>query len=291
MRKHIVVLLMAGACVFTGCGSASNPVAPGGPPAPGSTINFSAVGASDALGTGSSVPCTVPWSDCPEGMGYVQVATRQLKAQGFTVNLLNLGIWTAVIGPDFQVLGQQYGRIIAANLIEHEMSWVQQNATVVTVFAGGNDVNTITAALGGGAGASDQAAYIDQQVRAFGADYTTLLDGIRSRAGSARIIVLNLPNLAGLPYLAGASSSQRLAAQRAAVGMTTTVINPLAGQGITVLDLMCDARSYQSSNTSSDGFHPNDSGYTFIASEVVQAITSQSYPSPKTSCAQMVLVP
>ena len=126
-------------------------------------------------------------------------------------------------------------------------------------------MNTITAALGNGAGASDQAGYIDSQVKAFGADYTTLLAGIRARAGNPRIVALNVPNLAGLPLLAGATLAQKQAAQRAAVGMTTTVVNALTAQGIVVVDLMCDARTYLASNYSSDGFHPNDAGYAFIA--------------------------
>ena len=118
----------------------------------------------------------------------------------------------------------------------------------MTIFAGGNEINTITAALGGGAGASDQAGYIDAQVKAFGADYTTLLNGIRGRAGSARIVALNVPNLAGFPFLAQASLAQRQAAQRAAVGMTKTVVNALVSQNVTVVDVMCDSRMYLPSN-------------------------------------------
>ena len=104
------------------------------------------------------------------------------RGQGYTVNLLNLGIPTAVIGRDFQTLGQQYGRTIEANFIDSEAAFIQSNATVVTVFAGLNEVNTITAALGGGAGGSDTNGYIDAQVRAFGSDYSTLLGIIASRA-------------------------------------------------------------------------------------------------------------
>ena len=77
------------------------------------------------------------------------------------------------------------------------MPFVSRNADFVTVFTGANDVNTITAALGNGAGGSDPAAYIDQKVATFAADYATLINGIRGRATQARIIVLNLPNLAG----------------------------------------------------------------------------------------------
>jgi lysophospholipase L1-like esterase len=124
----------------------------------------------------------------------------------------------------------------------------------------------------------------------FGTNFATLLSIVRSRAPSARIVVLNLPNLGGLPYLAGASLAQRQAAQRIAVGMTTTVINPLVSQGVTVIDMMCDARYYQRSSLSADGFHPNDAGYSFMAAEVVRAATGP-YPSPQASCGQMTLVP
>jgi len=224
-------------------------------------------------------------------MGYVQVAGRTLRSQNFTVRLDNLGIPTSVISSTFAQLGANYGRTIVGNFIEQEMPFVKSDTTVVTIFAGGNDVNTITSALGGGAGGSDPAGFIDNQVRAFANDYNTLVSGIRSRASQTRIVILNLPNLAGLPYLAGASVSQRQAAQRAAVGMTRTAINPLVSSSIAVVDLMCDSRSYQASTYSSDGFHPNDAGYAFIASEVVKAITSSSYPAPQSSCAAMTIVP
>jgi lysophospholipase L1-like esterase len=223
-------------------------------------------------------------------MGYVPLTARALKTQGFNVTLLNLGIPTAVIGRDFQTLGQQYNRIIAGNFIEQEMAFVQPNATLVTIFAGINEVNVVTAALGGGAGGSDPNSYMDAQVRAFGADYTTLLAGIRTRAGSPRIVVLNVPNPAGLPYLAGTSLAQRQAAQRIAVAMTRTVVNPLVSSNLVVVDLMCDSRSYIPTNYASDGLHPNDAGYTYIASEVLKAITSASYPAPQSSCSAMTIV-
>ena len=270
-------------------GLGDSPTAPT-PLSPGSTVNYSAVGASDANGVGSSIVC-LPLVDCPNGMGYVPVTARQLRNQGFTVNLLNLGIPTAVIGRDFQTLGQQYGRTIEANFIDSEAPFVQTNANVVTVFAGLNEVNTITAALGGGAGGSDSNGFIDAQVRAFGNDYSTLLGIVSGRAGSVRRVILNVPNAAGMPFLAGASLAQRQAAQRAAVGMTRTVVNPLAGGNTVVVDLMCDARSYQASTYSSDGLHPSDAGYAFIAGEVVRAVTTTNYPAPQASCPSMTIVP
>ena len=190
------------------------------PPSAGAAIIYAAIGASDVLGIGSSVPC-LPFADCPDGKGYVQVASRQLRTQGFSVSVSNLGVPTSVIGRDFELLGHQYDRQIFGNFIDQELPLVRQDTTLVTIFAGSNEVNTIAAALGGGAGGSNPAGYIDQQVAAFGADYATLLEGIRTRAHAARIVVLNVPNVAGLPFLAGASLVQRQAAQRAAVGMTT----------------------------------------------------------------------
>jgi lysophospholipase L1-like esterase len=291
LRIAVTALVLGAtiACSKLGIGDGS-PTAPSGPPAAGSTIVYSAVGASDAIGVGASVVCGF-LADCPDGTGYVPVAARQLRARGYTVNLLNLGIPTAVIGRDFQTLGQQYNRIIAGNFIEQEVPFVQTTATLVTVFAGVNEINTVTAALGAGAGGADPNAYMDTQVRAFVTDYTTAITGIKARAPSARIIALNVPNAAGLPYLAGASLAQRQAAQRLAVAMTRTAVNALTSQNVTVIDLMCDARSYVASNYSSDGLHPNDAGYAFIAAEVVRAVTSSSYPAPQSSCSGMTIVP
>jgi lysophospholipase L1-like esterase len=253
---------------------------------------YDAVGASDADGVGSSVVC-FPFVDCPNGMGYPQVATRQLKALGFDASLANLGIPTAVIGQDFQSLGQQYrpSSPILGNFITGEVPQLRTNATLVTIFAGGNEINVITAALGGGAGFADQAGFIDAQVRAFGTDYATLLAGIRARAGAPRIVALNVPNLANFPFLAQAPLSQRQAAQRAAVGMTKTVVNALVAQNVIVIDVMCDSRMYLPSNYSADGFHPNDAGYAFIAGEVVRAVTSSAYPAPQSDCSFMSIVP
>ena len=280
----ILALALTSACNASKTPTGSSPL-----PEPNSTINYTAIGASDALGIGSTVEC-LPFVDCPNGKGYVQGAVRQLQAKGFTVNLNNYGIPTAVIGRDFQNLGAQYGRLIAGNFIESEAPFVLPRTTLVTIFAGANDVNAVTSALGQGAGASDQVAYINSQVKAFSDDYAALLKIVRDRAPSARIVALNLPNMAGMPFLANVSLQHRQAAQRLSVGMTTTVINPLTSQGVIVIDMMCDARAYQAATYSGDGFHPNDTGYAWLATEVVAAATT-SYKSPSTSCAQMSVVP
>src|SRR5262245_17626234 len=120
----------------------SSLTSPVGPPSAGSSITYDVVGASDANGVGSSVVCP-PYVDCPNGMGYAQIAARQLTAQGYKVSVQNLGIPASVIGPDFQALGQQYGRVIGGNFIAQQMPFVRSASTLVTIVAGGNDVNTI----------------------------------------------------------------------------------------------------------------------------------------------------
>ena len=169
--------------IATGCnklGLGDTTVRPPRPRRPrGSTIFYTAVGASDANGVGSSAECLF-LTACPNGMGYVPVTVRALKTRGFTVNNLNLGIPTTVIGGDFASLGAKYGRTIVGNMIDNEMPFVLTNATVVTIFAGVNEINTITAALGDGEGGSDPNGLIDAQVKAFGVDYETLIAGIRA---------------------------------------------------------------------------------------------------------------
>lgn len=292
LRIGLAALLWTAAVGATGCdklglGGNESPTAPSGPPAAGSAIRYTPVGASDVSGYGSSAPCA-PYTDCPNGAGYAFVAARQLRSQQFTVTVNNIGIPTAVISRAFQELGRQQGKEILGNFIDQQMPFVPADSTLVTIFAGANEVNVIIGALAGGAGSGDRNGYIDGQVRSFGNDYSTLLTGVRAVARSARVVVLNLPNLAGMPFKAKAPLSERRAAQRASVGMTTTVINGLPN--VTVIDLMCDARMYRSSIYSSDGFHPNDAGYAIIADEIVKAVTLPSYPTPRSSCPQMTIV-
>lgn len=289
IRPILASLALAAALSAAACHADSNPASPSPPPSAGSTVVYAAVGASDAAGVGSSAPC-MPFTECPNGMGYVPRIVRDLQAQGSTVALTNLGIPAAVLSQRIQTLGEQYGRTIPGNFIEQEMPFVPRDATLVTIFAGGNDVNTFSAAVGGGAGGSDPAAYVDQQVRAFGDDFKVLLDGIRNRAPSARIVVANLPNMGTMPFASGYSSSRRRLLQRASVGITTQVVNPLAAQGIPVVDIQCDTRFVSRSYLSSDGFHPNDTGYAALAAAFLRAIRASSAPAPAASCPQMTAV-
>jgi lysophospholipase L1-like esterase len=291
----IIRVLFAGisgatALVVAACtNGVESPTGPGPIPQPDSTIVYTALGASDTAGVGSSAPC-VPATDCPQGCGYVQVATRDLRSRGFTVTLYNLGFPAMVLSRRIEDLGKQYGRdFIPGNIIERQAPVVFTTTTLVTIFTGPNDVDSIVAALGGGAGGADQVSYINTQLQLFAQEFESLIARVREKAPTARIVALNVPNMAGMPRSAGASVQQRRAQQLLSVGMTTQAINPQASRGVLVLDLMCDARSYQASTYSSDGFHPSDTGYAWMAAEVIAAATS-TYRAPASSCPQMTLV-
>ena len=180
-RLALLACLAISGCSELGSGG-NGPTAPSGPPTAGSSVRYTALGASDTGGIGSSVECPVPLADCPGGTGYVFVAARQLASLGYNVTLRNLGVPTALISARFQTLGQQQGRIILGTLLETELPFIQEDTTAVTIFAGGNEVNVIVAAANAGLGDGDTNGFIDQQVGLFAEDYRTLLEGIRRRA-------------------------------------------------------------------------------------------------------------
>jgi lysophospholipase L1-like esterase len=290
MSKGLGFGVLAAALAFVACsdGEMKGPTGPGPIPQPSTAITYTAIGASDAAGVGSSMVC-VPYTDCPNGRGYIQVAARELRSRGFTVTLTNLGFTAMVLSQRIQDIGRQAGRDIPGNMIDLQAPFVTSATTLVTIFAGANDVDSIVAALGTGAGASDQLAYINSQIQAFGQDFAALIAKVRSLAPTARIIALNLPNMAGMPRSVSAPLQQRRAQQLLSVGFSTQVINTQTASGVIVIDLMCDPRSYQGSTYSGDGFHPSDTGYAWMAAEVVAATTT-AYKAPASSCPQMILV-
>ena len=249
---------------------------------------YTAIGASDAAGVGGSVPCLPLSNDCRASTSYVGLIQRRL-ADARTVTLTNLALPGGVLSPDVQAIGNELGRGIPGNFLAQLAPFVPPQTTLVTVFAGGNDTNTIASALGTGRGGADPAGYLSQQVQAFGRDYGRLIDTIRGRAPGAFIVVLNLPNLGAMPYVANRPVAERRVVQEVAVRLTREAINPLSGR-VPVVDIMCDARSYQPGIYSADGFHPNDQGYAYLAEVLLAAITSGAAPTPASSCGFMSIV-
>jgi lysophospholipase L1-like esterase len=281
VRRHC---LLIGVAVLAGCNLLKNPDQPSVPP---NTVNYTALGASDTIGYGGSSPC-LPFVDCTTGTGYVQRTTQRLEAAGKTVTLVNLGVPGAVLGPDLQAAGNGIGLDILRNLLNDESGYVPHDTTLVTVFIGGNDVNTANSLIKAGQAAPNTAAYIQAQIQTFGQDLKTMLGNIRGRAAGTQLVALNLPNMAAIPYAAGRPADERQHIQQLSVGFSAQ-IDALTSSGVIVIDLMCDPRFYDPSIFSSDGFHPNDTGYSYLSDLVYAAATGGAVAPPKSSCGYMTI--
>jgi lysophospholipase L1-like esterase len=287
-------LLIAALLALFGSGIACSKTESPTSPTPGDgPIFYTAIGASDGIGFGSSSPCIPFAPDCIDGRGYVQSLARSLKATGREFGWQNLSIPGAVLSPAIFDLAASIGRPIeslAGNFLERQAPFVLPQTTHVTIFAGGNDANVIGQAALAGRGGNDPSAYIDAQVSQWGTDLEALVARIRGRSPNARIVALNMINLAGAPYVASRPQSERSIMQRIAVGISDRV-NALTGRNVLVVDLMCDARLYQTSSYSSDGFHPGDTGYAVFAELALPALRDGANNAPNTNCAQRRLVP
>jgi lysophospholipase L1-like esterase len=240
------VLVLLALVAAAACDNNDSPTEPTPPPNP-NEVFYTAIGASDGVGFGSTAPC-LPFADCPDGTGYVQLTARRLRADGKIVEVTNLSIPGHVLSRNIQDIGNSVGRPVDGNMIDRMMGFVPRNSTLVTIFAGGNDANVIGEAVARGQGGTDPAAYIATQVNNYGRDIRALYSGVRERAP-----------------------------------------NTLVGQGALVIDLMCDARSYQAGNYSSDGFHPNDAGYAYMHALIYPIALTGSAPPPSASCAPMTM--
>jgi lysophospholipase L1-like esterase len=250
-------------------------------------VNYAALGASDTIGFGGSSPC-LPLIECTTGTGYVQRMTQRLTADGKTVALVNLGVPGAVLSPEVQALGNTMGLGILRNVNMDEAPYVPRNTTLVTIFIGANDANTVGRAIRAGTGGADPTAYVQTHVQNFARDMRTFVSTVRGRASTTRIIALNLPNMAAMPYANDLTLTEKRWLQQITVGFSAGV-NALVAQGVLVIDLMCDANFYNPAILSADGFHPNDAGYARMADLVYTAATTGTAPTPQSTCAFMTV--
>lgn len=291
-RLHIAALIALFASGIACSKLNGTPTAPTPTPSNG-PIFYTAIGASDGIGFGSSSVCIPLAPDCPDGKGYVQILDRALKATGREFGQRNLSLPGSVLSKAIEDLARDVGTPIESlvgNFIERQAPFVPTNTTHVTIFAGGNDANVIGRAALAGKGGSDPNAYIDAQVRQWGIDLEDLVARIRARAPSARIVALNMVNLAASPYLASRATSEKSIMQRIAVGISDRV-NALQTKNVLVVDLMCDARLYLPQNYASDGFHPGDAGYAVFAENTLPALKDGTSSAPNTNCAQRRIFP
>jgi len=265
-------------------GGSNNPNEPSGG---SNSVYYSAISASDGTGFGSSSVC-LPFADCPNGTGWVQRIVRNMRDSGKTVTVLNLAVPGSVVGPEIENLARQLGRGTIGNFVERQLPFVSRSSTLVTIFGGANDINVVGNAIEQGLGGGNPVGWGTAFATGFGRDLATIVDGVRARAPNAKIILLNPPNGAGLPYVATRPRDQLRILQAISVRFSAEA-NVQASRGVLVVDLMCDPRSYLPSNYSSDGFHPNDAGYAFMAEAVLAAVNAGSLPPPRSDCPQMHL--
>ena len=284
---------------------------------------YTAIGASDAVGVGASMPCptaaVIIGSDtelmpsppnCPSGTGYVPVIAQLLQTGVNTVTLTDLGISGAVVGPTERTLGNTWEPFIDAtcghagqptcipgDFITDELPLIPSQQNTVTIFAGGNDTNAIFAHVAVACASctpTQIAAMIGADLQNFGNDYTALLTAVHSSFPFARIYAANLPNFGLIPRGVALGGQAQALLDAISTNMDFNV-NPLTGQqhginvdlpaaGIPVVDIECDPQSYAPANFSADGFHPNDSGYALLAAKYAPAIQNYGAPPPAISC-------
>ena len=294
-------LSMIAVALFVGCGGKTTSPVPVVPTAAPSSAGYAAFGASDAVGAGASVPCGVSTSlvpSCPGGTGYVPDIANLLGKSGIPVTLTDLGISAALIGPDIRTLANQYGTTvldmstprtldaIPADYLTGELPKYPSSASYVTILSGPNEILALANALGCGAGGTtvaSQQAFITTQTQAFASDYANLIGAIQAATPKARIVVVNVPNLAGLPFATTEPTSVRQMLQTFSVAFDTS-IDALTSQGIPVVDVLCSPAAYTAANYSGDGFHPNDLGYSILASLMESELVSGALASLSTSC-------
>jgi lysophospholipase L1-like esterase len=287
-RGHAVVAaLLVGLAACSSKNDGEGGDNPNGPSGGSNTVYYTAISASDGTGFGSSSPC-LPFTDCPNGTGWVQRVVRAMRDSGKTVTVLNLSVPGSVVGPEIEDLARQLGRGTLGNFVERQLPFVSRSSTLVTIFGGANDVNVVGSGIEAGLGGGNPVGWGTAFATGFGRDLATIVDGVRTRAPDARIILLNPPNGAGMPYVADRPRDQLRILQAISVRFSAEA-NVQASRGVLVVDLMCDPRSYLRSNYSSDGFHPNDAGYAFMAEAVMVAVNTGSLPPPRADCPQMHL--
>lgn len=275
--RTVALLVLA-----AGAGACSKSDSPTSPTQPSAGV-YGNISASDATGYMSSVEC-FPFTTCAgNATGWVQVLFRRLQQQNAELTVNNTGIPGQVLSQHFEDLGRRIGRTYPGNFTTNQVPFVKANTTVLTIFGGGNDANTIGQVIQAQQAGDDLRAFIDTEVRAFGDDVAALVRAARQRAPTARIVLLNLPNLGGAPYMSRSSAVDRGIMQRIAVGMSER-INAQVGPNVAVADLLCDARILESSSFSSDGFHPSDRGYALMAELAYAAATNTSHPAPAADC-------
>lgn len=326
-RLALCATAFAAACSLAACSTLGNLGQPDANVSNARSFVYTAVGASDAVGFGSSAPCNTAAvvigadteqmpspASCPGGRGYVPDISGLLSTGVNTVTLTDLGISGAALGPAERALGNTFeppvfgcSPCVPGDFITDELPLIPTAQNTITIFAGGNDIDAIFAhvvvACSGGCTQQQVNAVVGPDLANFGADYQTLLNSIHAANPFARIYLANLPNFgltprgvcfganpASAPAFCSASDPplNRPDLQFLLDGISTAmdglVINAIAAAGVPVVDLECNAKSYDPSNYFVDGFHPDDKGYAALGQLYATAIRNYGAPAPSGNC-------
>jgi lysophospholipase L1-like esterase len=313
----VVMVLSLAAC--GGGGSSFVPASPTASPAPTAAplaaLRYVAFGDSTTRGVGSTLAngddgeCAPANTDsalpspanCPSGMGFAPLFARQLTNGTPNSAFVDLGVPGATLdGTDENYANQSWGPYtsgVHADLLDTELAAVNlQNADVVTVYIGKNDVNVlyeaVTNAQANVYNAPDQPSRIQAAISDFGTRYQAAVKKIRSlMRPDARLIVFNLMNVGRQPgtVIDAQPTVDKTVLQALSVGITLNYINPLVAPGNTsgvyaVIDMLCAMPSnYDASEYSSDGVHPNDDGYAKLEA-AVYSVVANGPQAPANSC-------
>src|SRR5690349_2090998 len=106
MQRRLVIAALTAVLGGTlACSKSENPASPS-PTGNDGPIFYTAIGASDGIGFGSSAPCIPLAPDCIEGKGYVQSLARSLKATGRQFDWRNLSLPGSVLSKAIEDLAR-----------------------------------------------------------------------------------------------------------------------------------------------------------------------------------------
>ena len=189
-------------------------------------ISYVALGASDATGVGAD----------PINEGYVFEIAEGVRQQGYSTELLNLGI-----------PGAEADEI--KNIELEALLGVQDTADLVTIFTGPNDIVS------------------GRAVENFEGNIQTILSELREKT-SAYIVISNIPDLTQLPRFVEEPSAnvtfERVVAFNQAISRQAAVYNvPIVDSFSEPIDAFL---------VSGDGFHPSNEGHELIAQRFLELI-------------------
>lgn len=232
MHKTARPFLIVAACLF-GAALHAAPV-------------YTALGASDAIGTGSSRAPAVP------NGGYVFVISDWLQARYPAWTLHNLGV----------------SGYTAENIRDNSLQpAINDQPDIITVWVGGNDIKDSILS-----GPEDTATLAAR----FRPAYTTIIQRLRQET-NAFIVTANLPDFSRIPIAGFFDDEYRALAKADSDALNAIIADVATAYQVPVVDLYSDPASYDPTNYSSDMFHPNDKGYAAMAQQYEAVLKAQDW--------------